>query len=238
MVNVMGYEYLIAGFEDIALSERVQTSEEALLELLDEHLSASDKELLALLRRKNDDEAILALMEDDAVQDRKAELSLSDEDFRTQLLYEQGLKCKNKFVREWFAFNMDVNNVLAAAVAIKHNMDVSKVVVGDNEVAQELRKGGSLGKNARLAALVPDLKEVAEIAEIGNLLDREKHIDALRWQWLEDRTLFEVFNIEAVLAYYLKASILHRWDSLTVEEGEKVFRDLVADMKKGIKLEA
>ena len=233
----MSYEYLIAGFEDIALSERVQTSEEALLELLDEHLSASDKELLALLRRKNDDETILALLEDDAVQDRKAELSLSDEDFRTQLLYEQGLKCKNKFVREWFAFNMDVNNVLAAAVAIKHNMDVSKVVVGDSEVAQELRKGGALGKNARLAALVPDLKEVAEIAEIGNLLDREKHIDALRWQWLEDRTLFEVFNIEAVLAYYLKASILHRWDSLTVEEGEKVFRDLVADMKKGINLD-
>ena len=233
----MGYEYLIAGFEDIALSERVQTSEEALLELLDEHLSASDKELLALLRRKNDDEAILALMEDDAVQDRKAELSLSDEDFRTQLLYEQGLKCKNKFVREWFAYNMDVNNVLAAAVAIKHDMNIQKVVVGDNEVAQELRKGGALGKNARLAALVPDLKEVAEIAEIGNLLDREKHIDALRWQWLEDRTLFEVFNIEAVLAYYLKASILHRWDNLTVEQGEQVFRDLVADMKKGIKLD-
>lgn len=233
----MGYEYLIAGFEDIALNERVQTSEEQLLTLLDEHLSASDKELLALLRRKNDDPAILELLEDDAVLDRKAELSLSDEDFRTQLLYEQGRKCRNKFVREWFTYNMDINNVLAAAVAIKHEMDVQKVIVGDNDVAQELRKSGQLGKNARLAALVPDIKEVAEIAEIGDLLDREKHIDALRWQWLEDRTLFEVFNIEAVLAYYLKATILHRWDNLTVEQGEQVFRAMVADMKKGIKLD-
>lgn len=232
----MGYEYLIAGFEDIALNEPVQTSEQKLLELLDEQLSASDKELLALLRRKNDDEAVLALLEDDAVLDRKAELSFSDEDFRTQLLYEQGLKCKNKFVRDWFAYNMDVNNVLAAAVAIKHGMDVQKVIVGDNDVAQELRKGGSLGKNARLAALVPDLKEVAELAEIGDLLEREKHIDALRWQWLEERTLFEVFNIEAVLAYYLKAAILHRWDNLTVEQGEQVFRAMVADMKKGVNL--
>ena len=232
----MGYEYLIAGFEDIALNEPVQTSEQKLLELLDEQLSASDKELLALLRRKNDDEAVLALLEDDAVLDRKAELSLSDEDFRTQLLYEQGLKCKNKFVRDWFAYNMDVNNVLAAAVAIKHGMDVQKVIVGDNDVAQELRKGGSLGKNARLAALVPDLKEVVELAEIGDLLEREKHIDALRWQWLEERTLFEVFNIEAVLAYYLKAAILHRWDNLTVEQGEQVFRAMVADMKKGVNL--
>lgn len=233
----MGYEYLIAGFEDIAISERVQTSEEQLLQLLDEQLSDSDKALLALLRRKNDDPAIIELLEEDAVQDRKAELSLSDEDFRTQLLYEQGLNCKNKFVRDWFAYNLDVNNVLAAAVAIKHGMDVQKVIVGDTEVAQELRKSGTLGKNARLAALLPDLKEVVEIAEIGDLLEREKRIDALRWQWLEERTLFEVFNIEAVLAYYLKASILHRWDNLTVEEGEQVFRTLVADMKKGVNLD-
>lgn len=233
----MGYEYLIAGFEDIAISERVQTSEEQLLQLLDEQLSDSDKALLALLRRKNDDPAIIELLEEDAVQDRKAELSLSDEDFRTQLLYEQGMNCKNKFVRDWFAYNLDVNNVLAAAVAIKHGMDVQKVIVGDTEVAQELRKSGTLGKNARLAALLPDLKEVAEIAEIGDLLEREKRIDALRWQWLEERTLFEVFNIEAVLAYYLKASILHRWDNLTVEEGEQVFRALVADMKKGVNLD-
>ena len=81
------------------------------------------------------------------------------------------------------------------------------------------------------------MKEVVDIAAISNLLDREKHIDALRWQWLENRTLFEVFNIEAVLAYYLKASILHRWDNLTVEQGEQVFRAMVADMKKGVKLD-
>lgn len=233
----MGYEYLIAGFEELAQGDRPAMSEEQLLELLNEHLSESDKALLELLRRRNDDESIMQLMEDDAVLDRKAELSLSDEDFRTQLLYEQGLKCRNKFVREWFAYNMDVNNVLAVTVAMKHGMDVQKVIVGDNEVAQELRKGGAMGKNAHLAALVPDLKEVVEIADIKDLMDREKHIDALRWQWLEDRTLFEVFNIEAVLAYYLKATILHRWDNLTIEEGEKVFRELVADMKKGIKLD-
>lgn len=233
----MGYEYLIAGFEELAQGDRPAMSEQQLLELLNEHLSESDKALLMLLRRKNDDETIMQLMEDDAVLDRKAELSLSDEDFRTQLLYEQGLHCKNKFVREWFAYNMDVNNVLAATVAIKHGMDVQKVIVGDNEVAQELRKGGAMGKNAHLAALVPDLREVVEIADIKDLMDREKHIDALRWQWLEDRTLFEVFNIEAVLAYYLKATILHRWDNLTIEEGEKVFRELVADMKKGINLD-
>jgi hypothetical protein len=30
--------------------------------------------------------------------------------------------------------------------------------------------------------------------------------------------------------------MLNRWSVLTVEQGEKVFRELVADMKKGINL--
>ena len=41
-----------------------------------------------------------------------------------------------------------------------------------------------------------------------------------------------------VFAYYQEAVMLHRWSLLTVEEGEKVFRELVADMKKGVRLEA
>jgi hypothetical protein len=204
----MTYEYLLTGLPELKAGSDVPVSLEKLDELLDEQLSESDKRLLDLLRAPIDAETL-----------------------------GQGLKAKNRFVREWFAYNLDVNNVLAATVAIKHGMDVQKVVVGETEVAQELRKSGSAGNNARLAALVPDLKEVVDIAAISNLLDREKHIDALRWQWLENRTLFEVFNIEAVLAYYLKASILHRWDNLTVEQGEQVFRAMVADMKKGVKLD-
>ena len=40
-----------------------------------------------------------------------------------------------------------------------------------------------------------------------------------------------------MLAYYLQAEMLNRWSLLTVEHGEQVFRELVADMKKGIKLQ-
>ena len=32
--------------------------------------------------------------------------------------------------------------------------------------------------------------------------------------------------------------MLHRWSLLTVEEGERVFRALVADMKKGVNVDA
>ena len=42
---------------------------------------------------------------------------------------------------------------------------------------------------------------------------------------------------EMVFAYYLEAVMLHRWSILTIEEGEKIFRELVADMKKGVNLD-
>jgi hypothetical protein len=31
--------------------------------------------------------------------------------------------------------------------------------------------------------------------------------------------------------------MLHRWSILTIEEGEKVFRQLVSEMKQGVKLD-
>ena len=213
----------------------MKLSEAELLELLDEQLSERDKKLLALLRRRADDADIVALMDDDAVQDRRAQTQLSDDDFRTFLLYEQGMKSNNKFVAAWFEFNLNFNNVMVAAVCQKHGYELDRYVVGDNEVAELLRRGG-LAKNANLAAVLPELADMVAVAQIADLYERERHIDALRWQWIEQATQFRYFEIDNVLAYYLQACILHRWDSLNREHGEQVFRALLAEMKSGVKL--
>lgn len=232
----MTYEYLIAGFEELSLGQKTKSTEEQLLELMHEQMTDSDWQLVMLLRRKNDDTSVLAQLENDAIQDLFHATSLSEEDFRTQLLYEQGMCCRNKFVRKWFEFNLNLNNVLAAAICRKHGYDPQKVIIGNNEVAELLRKG-SITKNANLLALLPELKDIVSLTEIADLSERERYIDALRWQWLEDATLFNYFDVEAVLAYYLKTTILHRWDNLTKEHGEQVFRTLLADLKKDVKFD-
>jgi len=48
---------------------------------------------------------------------------------------------------------------------------------------------------------------------------------------LEENTVFDYFNIEYIFAYLCKLQILERWVSLNAEEGEKVFRDLINDLK-------
>ena len=204
----MTYEYLLAGLPELKAGSDAPISLDKLNELLDECLTASDKAMLNLLRAPMD-EATLA----------------------------EGLKASNKFVREWFAFNQDMNNVLVAQICRKHGFDVKTQIVGEGEVAEQLRTHASQ-KDFGLNEVDGDWTEILALAGIEDLMQREKAQDAIRFTWLQDRTEFDFFSSEMVFAYYLEAIMLHRWSILTIEEGEKIFRELVADMKKGVKLDA
>ncbi len=203
----MTYEYLLAGLPELKAGSDAPISLDKLNELLDECLTASDKALLNLLRAPMD-EATLA----------------------------EGLKASNKFVREWFAFNQDMNNVLVAQICRKHGFDVKTQIVGEGEVAEQLRTHASQ-KDFGLNEVDGDWTEILALAGIEDLMQREKAQDAIRFTWLQDRTEFDFFSSEMVFAYYLEAIMLHRWSILTIEEGEKIFRELVSDMKKGVKLD-
>ena len=192
----------MAGLPELKAGSDAPVSLEKLEELLDEHLAPSDKVLLDLLRAPIDAETL-----------------------------EQGLQVKNSFVRAWFAFNQDMNNVLVAQICRKHGFDVKQQIVGQGEVAEQLRTH-TTQKDFGLSEVMDEYQEILALAQIEDLMDREKAIDAIRFEWLQSRTEFDFFSAEMVFAYYLEAVMLHRWSLLTVEEGEKVFRELVADMKK------
>ena len=143
-----------------------------------------------------------------------------------------------RFVKDWQMFNRQLNNVLTAHICRKHNMEPRFAVVGGDEIAEQLKRIESQKhKDFGLTGMLDSLPEILAVAEEDNLLEREKRIDALRFAWLEERTQMINFSLENVLAYYLMNDMLCRWDVLTVEKGEKVFRDIVADMKKGVKFE-
>ena len=203
----MTYEYILAGLPELKAGADTPISLEKLDEFLDEQLSEVDKNMLDLLRSPIDETTL-----------------------------EEGLKAKNRFVRDWFSFNQDMNNILVAAICRKHGFDVKQQIVGEGEVAETLRTHASQ-KDFGLNELMGDYQAFLALAQIENLMDREKAQDAIRFEWLQERTQFDFFSSEMVFAYYLEAVMLHRWSILTIEEGEKIFRALVADMKKGVKLD-
>ncbi|MBR1515725.1 MAG: DUF2764 family protein [Paludibacteraceae bacterium] len=241
----MGYECLLAGLPDLKAGTPSPIPADDLLTLLDESLRESDKPLLDQLRMTPDSENISELyqryqnpdtndMDKPSWWDDAASV-LTEADLRAAILYDLGQHAKNRFVRAWYAFNQDMNNVLVASICRKHGFDVHKAIVGHNEVSNILRKN-TQQKDFGLGGVMDNLQDILDLAAIDNLMEREKKMDALRFAWLEDKTRFFVFSIELVLAYYLEATMLDRWSRLTVEQGEQVFRDMVADMKKGIQL--
>lgn len=224
----MSYEFLIAGLPDLKKDTLLST--EALSELLEEQLSEKDKRLWRSLTPDPSPEG---------------EGSKDTQNYVVKIAEE----AKNEFLRDWFAFNHDLNNILTAAICRKHGLNLREQIKPENGCSDEGNKTWSVdtfvseqilnnpnAKDFGLKGTSPIVEEVLRIAAIENLLEREQAIDAIRQAWLEEHTLFNYFGVEKVLSYWLQNEILHRWDKLTMETGQRVFRELVNEMKKSIKI--
>lgn len=158
------------------------------------------------------------------------------EDLLAAEYYSRGMACKNNFLAAWFEFNLNINNLLVAITCKKHGMDVRKYVLGNNEVAETLRTSNA--RDFDLADSFDSYDEVARIAELNDLLEREKRMDALKWNWLEERIFMLPFSIERLLAFWLQSELLQRWEGLSPERGKQVFRDMMNDFKKEVKFQS
>jgi hypothetical protein len=148
------------------------------------------------------------------------------------LYYAYAIKNGNKFVSEWFEMNLDVRNMFTALTCRQHGFDRKQYVVGDNEVAKALRESSARDFGLDYDSL-EYLQEVQKIAEEKDLLARERKLDALKWNWLEERTFYQPFDIENIFAYVIKLEIIGRWAALDKTDGEETFRSIVGTMKKG-----
>ena len=152
------------------------------------------------------------------------------------LYYEYAMKCSNSFVASWFAFNLTVNNVLVAFAARKYKMEVAPLIVGDTEICEALRTSNA--RDFGLMGEVDVLDKLIKISEADELVDREKKIDQLRWNWMEDATFFNYFTIERLFVFLLKLEMIERWISLDKEKGSLIFRSMIAALKDEVKIPA
>jgi hypothetical protein len=148
----------------------------------------------------------------------------------TELYYQWAMNCGNKFISNWFEFNLNLNNILAAFSSRKYKMNVE--VLGNNAVSIFIKT--SKQRDFGLSAIIEDMDIFQRIADETDLFEREKKIDLLKWKWLEDKTFFKYFSIEILFAYLAKLEIIERWISLDPVEGEKVFRSLINDLKSSV----
>ena len=165
-----------------------------------------------------------------------AEDDFLHEDRLAALYYEYAMKCKNKFVSSWFAFNLTMNNILVALTARKFKMDIAPLIVGDTEVCEALRTSGA--RDFGLTGEVDFLDQLVKISETEELVEREKKIDQLRWNWMEEATFFNYFTVERLFVFLLQLEMIERWISLDKEKGNQLFRSIIATLKNEVQIPA
>ena len=80
----------------------------------------------------------------------------------------------------------------------------------------------------------PEFKEQARLQSIleGNdILARERGIDDLYWDKIDELTLFDYLNFDKILGMVAKMMIIRRWLILDEETGRAMFKKLVDEVR-------
>ena len=158
------------------------------------------------------------------------------EDMLSACYYAYAMNCGNQFVSSWFEFNLNINNILAALTARKYKMDVSQVVVGKTDVSEMVRTSNA--RDFGLSEILEYFEQVLRISEIEELVEREKKIDLLKWNWMEDAVFFNYFTVERIFVFLLKLVLIGRWISMDKEKGSELFRQIIDKLKDEIQIPA
>ncbi len=155
---------------------------------------------------------------------------LSWEDQLTWLYYDYVRKCDNDYLRKWFDFDLNLKNIVAGFNVRKHKLTGESIYIGDSFVVQAVKK--STLKDFGLSNDFEYMDKLLSIQENDNFLEKEKAMDILRWNFLDEQNTFNYFTIEVLLAYIIKLHMIERWLALDKETGEKMFRQLLNDLEK------
>ena len=134
------------------------------------------------------------------------------DDLLAALYYSYGMSSNNAFIASWFEFNLNLNNILAALAARKYKLEVSSVIVGATSICEQLRTSNA--RDFGLNETLEYFEALQRIADIEELVEREKKVDMLKWKWLEDESFFHYFTIERIFVFLMQLEMIERWISL------------------------
>lgn len=166
-------------------------------------------------------------------------MPLTPENELATLYYNDALKVNNKFLREWFEFEINLKNMLVFNTAQKYNLSYDKELIGNTFLVRSLKN--KTGRDMGDVAEWPYFERINQITETNNnssvnqsdIASREKAIDFLRWSVLDEMNLFNYFSIEVIISYMLKLMMIERWLKLDPKTGEELFRRLIGDLQSG-----
>ena len=196
------YVYIIAGLPDFTPDWRQgDKSLEEYLNQMKELLSAKDMETVRLI--------------EDGFNKEKIGLEF----------YKEALAHRSAFIREFFQFDLNVRNAKVRYLNQALGRDPQKDVLSLADPEAE-EKGIEIEE--------PEFKESARlqaILESKDILARERGIDDLYWDKIDEITLFDYLNFSKILGMVVKMMIIRRWLLLDEAAGRAMFKRLVDEVR-------
>lgn len=130
--------------------------------------------------------------------------------------YMKALHQRNRFIREFFEYDLNLRNIKVEYL------------------------NRSLGRPEDLDKVIPEgwdgsdfegRQEIMSVLEGQDILKRERGLDDLMWKKIDEITMMDVFDIEAILGFIARLKIIDRWDKLDPETGHSLFRRLVEEIR-------
>lgn len=134
--------------------------------------------------------------------------------------YKKAAESKNRFIREYFDFDGRLRNMKVAYLA------------------KRLDKKGDAYYVAMPEADFEEEGQIKDILANDDFVLREQKMDELKWEKASDIARMDYFNMNAILAFLVKAKTVQRWAELDKAKGEEMFRKLVKEVRgtfEGIK---
>ncbi len=157
------------------------------------------------------------------------------EDLIASFHMDYGLEAPNSLIAAWFELNLNIGNILSAIYARKYGIEIPGVVAGNNPLAVTIRENAN-ARDFGIALELDYFDILLRLSEEDDIFERERRLDKFRWDWLEEHTALDYFNIEYLFAYLCKLQILERWVKLNAKEGERIFREMIDNLKSGIEM--
>jgi len=193
-------------------------------EVLEEQIKEQDGTLPQYMNQ------FITSFKDEQREDAETSWEIILEDF----FYQYLASINNEFLRDWFTFQLNTKNVISALVCRQYELKMENQLIGDSDINSNL-----LRSNARdfgLGQEFPEIDKVFSAWETESLLKREKALDVINWQWIDEHTFFHYFTIERVIGFLLQFDMVERWMGLDREEGEKLFNQLLDQLGRSYEL--
>lgn len=142
----------------------------------------------------------------------------------TGMYYDFLLAHPNRFIREYFEFSLNIKNLITALNCRKHRCDISREIIGKNSFAESLRTS-----NLRDFGL-EDYDYVDKVIQLmgeTNLVERERKLDMMIWDFIDTRITFKYFRLENIVVFLICLSIVERWIGMKSETGRRIFTEMV-----------